>query len=71
VPCDCAFPSATQNEINATDAAALLKNGCKLVAEGANMPSTPEAVEAFLAAKIMYAPGKASNAGGVATSAWR
>ncbi|HQA38224.1 MAG TPA: NADP-specific glutamate dehydrogenase, partial [Kiritimatiellia bacterium] len=61
VPCDCAFPSATQNEINATDAAALLKNGCKLVAEGANMPSTPEAVEAFLAAKIMYAPGKASN----------
>ena len=68
VPCDCAFPSATQNEINATDAAALLKNGCTLVAEGANMPSTPEAVEAFLAAKIMYAPGKASNAGGVATS---
>jgi len=68
VPCDCAFPSATQNEINAADAAALLKNGCTLVAEGANMPSTPEAVEAFLAAKIMYAPGKASNAGGVATS---
>jgi glutamate dehydrogenase (NADP+) len=68
VPCDCAFPSATQNEISGTDAAALLKNGCKLVAEGANMPSTPEAIEAFLAAKIMYAPGKASNAGGVATS---
>jgi glutamate dehydrogenase (NADP+) len=68
VPCDCAFPSATQNEISGADAAALLKNGCTLVAEGANMPSTPEAVEAFLAAKIMYAPGKASNAGGVATS---
>jgi glutamate dehydrogenase (NADP+) len=68
VPCDCAFPSATQNEIGGSDAAALLKNGCKLVAEGANMPSAPEAVEAFLAAKIMYAPGKASNAGGVATS---
>lgn len=68
VKCDCAFPSATQNEISAADAATLLKNGCTLVAEGANMPSTPEAVEAFLAAKIMYAPGKASNAGGVATS---
>ncbi len=68
VPCDCAFPSATQNEISGADAAALLKNGCKLVAEGANMPSTPEAIEAFVAAKIMYAPGKAANAGGVATS---
>jgi len=68
VKCDCAFPSATQNEISGSDAATLLKNGCKLVAEGANMPSTPEAVEKFLAAKIMYAPGKASNAGGVATS---
>ena len=68
VKCDCAFPSATQNEISAADAAALLKNGCTLVSEGANMPSMPEAVEAFLAAKIMYAPGKASNAGGVATS---
>ncbi len=68
VKCDCAFPSATQNEISGNDAAALLKNGCRLVAEGANMPSTPEAVERFLAAKIMYAPGKASNAGGVATS---
>jgi len=68
VKCDCAFPSATQNEINAEDAAALLKNGCTLVAEGANMPSTPEAVEAFVAAKIMYGPGKAANAGGVATS---
>ncbi len=68
IPCDCAFPSATQNEINGDDAAALLKNGCKLVAEGANMPSNPEAVEKFVAAKIMYGPGKAANAGGVATS---
>ena len=68
IACDCAFPSATQNEINKEDAAALLKNGCTLVAEGANMPSTPEAIEQFIAAKTMYAPGKASNAGGVATS---
>ena len=68
ITCDCAFPSATQNEIGKEDAATLLKNGCKLVAEGANMPSTPEAVDQFIAAKIMYAPGKASNAGGVATS---
>ena len=68
VPCDCALPSATQNEITAEDAKVLLKNGCKLVAEGANMPSTPEAAEAFLQAKILYGPGKAANAGGVATS---
>jgi len=68
IKCDCAFPSATQNEISKEDAAALLKNGCTLVAEGANMPSTPEAIEQFQAAKIMYAPSKASNAGGVATS---
>jgi glutamate dehydrogenase (NADP+) len=68
VTCDCAFPSATQNEISGTDAEALVKNGCKLVAEGANMPSTPEAVTLFQKAKILYAPGKASNAGGVATS---
>ncbi len=68
IPCDCAFPSATQNEIDGEDAAALLKNGCTLVAEGANMPSTPEAVEQFVAKKIMYGPGKAANAGGVATS---
>lgn len=68
VKVDCAFPCATQNEISGTDAAALVKNGCKLVAEGANMPSTPEAIEAFQKAKILYAPGKASNAGGVATS---
>ena len=65
---DCAFPCARQNELNGADAAYLLKHGCKLVAEGANMPSTPEAVEAFLKAGILYAPGKASNAGGVATS---
>jgi glutamate dehydrogenase (NADP+) len=68
VKCDCAFPSATQNEISGKDAEALVKNGCKLVAEGANMPSTPEAIEVFQKAKILYAPGKASNAGGVATS---
>ncbi len=68
VKCDCAFPSATQNEISGSDAEALVKNGCKLVAEGANMPSTPEAIEVFLKNKILYAPGKASNAGGVATS---
>ncbi|MBU0759232.1 MAG: NADP-specific glutamate dehydrogenase [Candidatus Omnitrophica bacterium] len=68
VKCDCAFPSATQNEIHDTDAKRLIKNGCILVAEGANMPSMPKAVEVFLDAKTLYAPGKASNAGGVATS---
>jgi glutamate dehydrogenase (NADP+) len=68
IPCDCAFPSATQNEIDGEDAKTLLRNGCKLVAEGANMPSTPEAIEAYLKAKILYGPGKAANAGGVATS---
>ena len=68
IPCDCAFPSATQNEISGADAAALVKNGCKLVAEGANMPSTPEAVDVFLDNKVLYGPGKAANAGGVATS---
>jgi len=65
---DCAFPSATQNEINGKDAQNLLKRGVKLVVEGANMPSTPEAIEVFLKNKIQYAPGKAANAGGVATS---
>ena len=65
---DCAFPCARQNELNGADATYLLKHGCKLVAEGANMPSTPEAITAFLDAGILYAPGKASNAGGVATS---
>jgi glutamate dehydrogenase (NADP+) len=68
VPCDCAFPSATQNEISGEDAKSLLKNGCTLVSEGANMPSTPAAVDAFLAAAILYGPGKAANAGGVSTS---
>ena len=68
VKCDCAFPSATQNEINEDDAKTLLKNGCFVIGEGANMPSTPEAIEQFLGAKILYGPGKAANAGGVATS---
>ncbi len=68
VKCDCAFPSATQNEIDANDAKTLLDNGCKLVSEGANMPSTPEAVDLYLDKKIMYGPGKAANAGGVAVS---
>jgi glutamate dehydrogenase (NADP+) len=68
VPCQCAFPSATQNEINGEDAKTLLANGCTVVSEGANMPTDPEGVEAFLAAKIHYGPGKAANAGGVATS---
>lgn len=68
IPCDCAFPTACENELNGADAQTLLKNGCKLVCEGANMPSTPEAVEAFKHAHILYSPGKASNAGGVAVS---
>jgi glutamate dehydrogenase (NADP+) len=68
VACDCAFPSATQNEIDGNDAKTLLKNGCYLVSEGANMPSTPEAVKLFTDKKILYGPGKAANAGGVATS---
>lgn len=66
--CDVALPCATQNELDGEDAKALLDNGCICVSEGANMPSTPEAVHAFHDAKILYAPGKASNAGGVATS---
>jgi glutamate dehydrogenase (NADP+) len=68
VPVDIALPCATQNELDGDDARTLVKNGVKCVAEGANMPSTLEAVEVFHAAKILYAPGKASNAGGVATS---
>jgi glutamate dehydrogenase (NADP+) len=68
VKCDCAFPSATQNELDAADARTLVKNGCKVVAEGANMPTTPEGVAVFLAGKVLYGPGKAANAGGVATS---
>ena len=66
--CDIALPCATQNELNKSEAEDLVSNGCICVAEGANMPSTPEAVEVFLDAKILFAPGKASNAGGVATS---
>ena len=68
IPCDCAFPSATQNEISGADAETLVKNGCALVAEGANMPSTPEAVDVFIQNQVLYGPGKAANAGGVATS---
>jgi glutamate dehydrogenase (NADP+) len=64
----CAFPSATQNEINARDAANLLSNGIYVVSEGANMPTTLDGVKQFLDAGILYAPGKAANAGGVATS---
>lgn len=68
IPCDAAFPCATQNELHDEDSAALLKNGCIAVGEGANMPSTPEAVERFREAKILFAPGKAANAGGVSVS---
>ena len=68
IPADVALPCATQNELNAADAATLIKNGVLCVAEGANMPSTIEAAKAFEAAGVLYAPGKASNAGGVATS---
>jgi len=68
IKCDIAFPSATQNEISSKDAETLVKNGCIAVGEGANMPTTPEGIKVFQKAKILYAPGKASNAGGVATS---
>jgi len=68
VPCYAAFPSATQNELNLNDAKNLLANGCICISEGANMPSTPEAVDLFVESKICYGPGKAANAGGVATS---
>ena len=68
IKADCAFPSATQNEVNAKDAASLINNGVKLVAEGANMPSTLEATKMFLDAGSLYGPAKAANAGGVATS---
>ncbi len=69
VPCDVALPCATQNELNEEDAKTLVKNGCIAVGEGANMPSTKEAIDVFLASKILFAPAKAANAGGVATSA--
>ena len=68
IPCDIALPCATQNEIDADDASQLLANGCFCVTEGANMPTTPDAIEAFLEAKILFGPGKAANAGGVAVS---
>jgi glutamate dehydrogenase (NADP+) len=68
IKCDVALPCATQNELNEAEAKELVKNGCICISEGANMPSTPEAVEVFLAGKILYGPGKAANAGGVATS---
>lgn len=68
VKCDIAMPSATQNELDGSDAQALLEGGCFAVSEGANMPSTPEAVRKFIDARILFAPGKAANAGGVATS---
>ena len=68
IPCDVALPCATQNEINASEAKSLIKNGCIAVAEGANMPSDTEAVEVFLNSKILFGPGKAANAGGVAVS---
>ncbi|MBC8408989.1 MAG: NADP-specific glutamate dehydrogenase [Rhodobacteraceae bacterium] len=68
VACDVALPCATQNELNVEEAKTLVANGCMCVSEGANMPTTPEAIEVFQEAKILFAPGKASNAGGVATS---
>ena len=68
VPCDIAFPCATQNEISGEEAKTLIANGCRCVAEGANMPTVPEGVDAFLKAKVLFGPGKAANAGGVATS---
>ena len=68
IKCDIALPCATQNELNKGEAETLVANGCICVSEGANMPSTPEAIEVFLSAQILFAPGKASNAGGVATS---
>jgi glutamate dehydrogenase (NADP+) len=68
IPCDIALPCATQNEIDKASAETLVKNGCTVVCEGANMPSTPEAIEVYLANKVLYGPAKATNAGGVATS---
>jgi glutamate dehydrogenase (NADP+) len=68
IKCDCAFPCATQNEITGEDARKLLENGCYLVSEAANMPSVPAAVDLFIEKKILFGPGKAANAGGVATS---
>lgn len=69
MPTDIAIPCATQNELDFDDAASLIAHGCTIVAEGANMPSTPEAIKAFSSSGVLFAPGKAANAGGVATSA--
>ena len=68
IKCDVALPSATQNEVDENDAKTLIANGCFVVSEGANMPSTPEAITVYQKARILYGPGKAANAGGVATS---
>lgn len=68
LPGEVALPCATQNELDAADAKMLIESGCRAVAEGANMPSTPDAVDAFRAAQVLFAPGKAANAGGVAVS---
>ena len=68
VPCDCAFPCATQNEISGAEAQQLVEQGCRVVAEGANMPTEPEGVKIFLERKVLFGPGKAANAGGVAVS---
>lgn len=68
IPCDVALPCATQNEVNGDEARTLVQNGCFVVSEGANMPSTPDAIEVYIKSKILYGPGKAANAGGVATS---
>jgi len=68
VPCDAAFPSATENEVQKEDAEMLVKNNCRVISEGANMPSTPEAIEIYQHNKLLYGPGKAANAGGVAVS---
>ena len=68
IPCDIALPCATQNELDGESAKVLVANGCKVVCEGANMPSTPEAIEVFQANGVLYGPAKAANAGGVATS---
>jgi len=69
VPCDVALPCATQNELTESDAVSLVKSGCAVVAEGANMPTTPKGVDVLMDAGVLFAPGKAANAGGVATSA--
>jgi len=68
IPCDVAFPSATQNELTLVDAQKLVENGCILVNEGANMPTTPDAIEYLRKHKVLFAPGKAANSGGVVTS---